>query len=249
MTMLDPEFYVPKRALVIVAHPDDIEFGAAGTVARWTDAGCQVTYCIVTDGSAGSNAPDADLAALVVQRQEEQRAAAAVVGVTDIRFLGHKDGVLQPTMELRCELTKLIRELRPQVVLTMDPTTILVEELGYINHPDHRAAGEAALYAVFPSAGTRPIFPELLAQGYEPHNVSYLYLTIGTKANKVIDISDVIERKLESLMKHVSQLQEPVREMVRKWDADTGEKNGVAYAESFRVLKLEEAPMEDQPME
>jgi LmbE family N-acetylglucosaminyl deacetylase len=245
--MLNADFYVPQRALVIVAHPDDIEFGAAGIIARWTDAGAQVTYCIVTDGSAGSNAPDADLAALVTTRQAEQRAAAAVVGVSDVRFLGHQDGVLQPTLELRRELARLIRALRPEVVLTMDPTTVLVDEVGYINHPDHRAAGEAALYAVFPSAGTRPIFPELLAEGYEPHNVHYLYLTVATKPNLVVDVSAVIDRKIESLRLHASQIDAPVLEMVKTWDAANGAEFGIAYAERFRVLKLIDLPGDERP--
>lgn len=242
--MHSTEFYIPERALVIAAHADDIEFGAAGLVARWTAAGAQVTYCIVTDGSAGSNAPDADLAALIVTREAEQRAAAAVVGVTDVRFLGYQDGVLQPTLDLRRDLTRLIRELRPQVVLTMDPTTVMIEQVGYINHPDHRAVGEAALYAVFPSAGTRPIFPELLAEGYEPHEVHYLYLTLATQTNLVVDVAPVIEQKLEALRLHASQISADEVNMVRQWDAASGAEFGLAFAERFRVVRLIAPPAE-----
>ncbi len=235
---------LPFRVLVIVAHPDDIEFGVAGSVANWTDAGAEVTYCIITDGGAGSNEPGADLAALVETRRQEQIAAAEIVGVKDVRFLGYKDGVLQPTLELRKDLTRLIREIRPQRVVIMDPTTILVQGEGfdYINHPDHRAAGEAALYAVFPSAGTRPIFMDLLEAGYEPHNVDELYMTIAGKANLAVDVTDQFERKIKSLLMHKSQLGEDVRQMIEMWDMETGKEVGVKYAESFRVMRFNQSP-------
>jgi LmbE family N-acetylglucosaminyl deacetylase len=227
----------PKRLLVIAAHPDDIEFGAAGTVARWTDEGAQVVYCMVTDGAAGSNKPDADLAALVRTRQEEECASAAIVGVHDVRFLGYPDGVLQPTLEVRRDITRLIRELKPDRVMIQDPTLVLASDF-YINHPDHRAAGEAALYAVFPSAGTRPIFPELLAEGYEPHDVDELWLQFSEKAETVVDTSAQIERKIEALLCHKSQVGPEVADDVRGWDRETGKAHGYRYAESFHVMKL-----------
>lgn len=236
--MTQQGFYAPERILVIVAHADDIEFGTAGTVARWTECGSTVTYCIITDNAAGSNEPGADLAALAETRRQEQLAAAEAVGVTDVRFLGYPDGTLQPTLELRRDLTRLIREIRPQIVVAMDPSTIFVETENYINHPDHRAAGEAAVYAVFPSAGTRPIFPELLEEGYEPHDVSKLYLTLSTKPNLFVDITEVKERKYEALRRHKSQLNEDVVTMVRGWDAETGKRFSVPAAESFRVITL-----------
>ena len=162
----------PIKILVIVAHPDDIEFGVGGSVAAWTAAGHEVTYVIVTDGSAGSNAKDVDLGALVRQRELEQLEAAGIVGVHDVRFLGYKDGELQPDIELRRDLTRIIREVQPYRVVIMDPTAVMIsmESSDYINHPDHRAVGEASLYAIFPSAETRPIFPELLDEGLEPHH-------------------------------------------------------------------------------
>lgn len=227
----------PKRVLVIAAHPDDIEFGAAGAIARWTDEGVQVVFCMVTNGAAGSNKPDADLDTLIRIRQEEQCAAAAVLGVQDVRFLGYPDGVLQPTLEVRRDLTRIIRELKPDQVMIQDPTLVLVGDF-YINHPDHRAAGEAALYAVFPSAGTRPIFPELLAEGYEPHDVSELWLQFAEKAETVIDISAQIERKIEALLCHKSQVGPEVADMIRGWDRETGKAHGYTYAESFHVMKL-----------
>lgn len=228
---------LPQRVLVIAAHPDDIEFGVAGTVAKWTDAGVQVTYCLVTDGAAGSNKPDADLAALVRQRHDEQCEAAAIVGVHDVRFLGYADGALQPTLELRRDLTRLIREVKPDIVVVQDPTTVFVGDF-YINHPDHRAAGEAAVYAVFPSAGTRPIFPELLAEGYEPHEVSELWLNLDLDGQHRVDITDQIERKLQSLLCHKSQLGPEVADMVRGWDRENGKAQGYTYAEGFKVMKL-----------
>lgn len=227
----------PMRILVVAAHPDDIEFGVAGSVARWTDEGAEVAYCIVTDGAAGSNAPDTDLAALARTRQEEQRAAAAIVGVNDVRFLGYPDGTLVHTLELRRELTRLIRELRPYRVVIMDPTVVLVDN-SYINHPDHRAAAEAALYATFPSAGTRPIFPELLAEGFEPHDVTELYVSFSYTNDTIVDITSTIDRKIASLLCHKSQVGPEVGEMVRKWSAESGEKAGCGYAEEFRVMKL-----------
>lgn len=231
----------PKKILVIHAHPDDIEFGSGGTIAKWTDEGNEVIYCLVTDGGAGSNKPDADLPGLIKQREAEQLEAAAILGVHDVRFLGYADGTMQPTLELRRDLTRLIREIRPDRVVCSDPTLVFAGN-GYINHPDHRAVAEAAIYAVFPSAGTRPIFPELLAEGYEPHDVSELYLQFTEKPDLFVDISDQLERKIQALMCHKSQLGPEVPEMVRKWDAEIGKEKGFAAAESFRVMKLREDP-------
>lgn len=236
----------PKRILVIAAHPDDIEFGVAGSVAHWTDEGHQVTFCLVTDGSAGNNQPGADLKALVVQREAEQREAAAILGVRDVRFMGYKDGTLQATLELRRDLTRLIRELRPERVVTSDPTLVFAGNT-YVNHPDHRATAEAALYAVFPSAGARPIFPELLAEGYEPHDVAELYIQFSEKADIFIDISTQMERKIQALLCHKSQLGPEVGEMIRKWDAETGKPHGYAFAEGFKVMKLKDDPTQEQP--
>lgn len=231
------------RILVIVAHPDDIEFGMAGSVARWVDHGAVVTYCIATDGGAGSNDPTIQREALVIQRQAEQRAAAHAVGVFDVRFLGYPDGTLQPTIDLRRDLTRLIREIRPHRVALMDPTTILVAtgEFDYINHPDHRASGEAALYAVFPSAETRPIFPELLSEGLEPHHVSEVYLMLSDKPNIGVDISAYVERKVEALLHHRSQLGPEVLDMVRGWDTRAAAEvalEGVTHVETFRVMRF-----------
>lgn len=238
---MSEDFYAPERVLVIVAHADDIEFGIAGTVARWTDAGTQVTYCIVTDSSSGSNDPDVDIHELIATRRHEQTESARIVGVEDVRFLNYPDGHLEPTMKLRKDLTRLIREIRPQVVVTLDPTTVIVPEMNYINHPDHRAVGEAALYATFPSAETRPIFRDLLFEGYEPHKVSRLYLVLSSNGhnNLVVDISTTMDRKLAALRCHQSQIDENAIEMVKRWSAETGKQVGLPYAETFRMLDFE----------
>jgi LmbE family N-acetylglucosaminyl deacetylase len=232
----------PMRILVIVAHPDDIEFGAAGSIARWTDEGAQITYCVVTDGAAGSNDPNANLEDLIRVRREEQMAAAAMVGVHDVRFLGYADGTLQPTLELRRDLTRLIREIRPERVLCFDPTQVFVQVPGfgdYINHPDHRAAAEAAVYAVFPSAETRPIFPELLKDGLEPYHVPEVWFMLTThEPNEFVDISATQDKKMEALRCHASQLSGQDLEFVRKWDSEAGKPAGYLYGESFWVMRF-----------
>lgn len=230
-------YIVPQKVLVIAAHPDDIDFGTAGSVARWIHEGASVTYCVVTDGSAGSNEAHIDLHALSEQRKAEQIAAAAVVGVHDVRFLGYQDGTLQPTLELRRDLTRIIREVRPDRVVCQDPTTVFVRD-SYINHPDHRAAGEAAIYAVFPSAETRPTFPELLLEGYEPHHVNEVYLNLTLQPDTHIDISDTIELKLKALLCHASQVNEDAAQWIRERNAEAGQEAGYAYAESFRVMRF-----------
>ncbi len=249
---LEKPIVAPFKVLVIVAHPDDIEFGSAGSVAVWTAAGAEVIYCIVTDGAAGSNDKDVIYNQLVERRQAEQIEAAQIVGVKEVVFLGYADGALTPSMELRRDLTRLIRKLRPDRVLIMDPTQVLIsgEGFDYINHPDHRAAGEASLYAVFPSAETRPIFPELLEEGLEPHHVNELYLMMNDKPNIAIDVTTVWDKKIQSLLAHRSQVGEDVADMIRKWDVATGKEVGVELAESYRVMRFIDAtPEKDTPAE
>ncbi|MGF1504219.1 MAG: PIG-L deacetylase family protein, partial [Anaerolineae bacterium] len=188
---------------------------------------------------AGSNDPDADLGALIAERRAEQDAAANVLGVTDVRYLGYPDGALPTTLDVRRDVTRLIREIKPDRVLCQDPTTVFRGD-GYINHPDHRAAGEAAIYAVFPSAETRPIFPELVEEGHEPHKVNELWMTLTNHPNTVVDISDSFEDKIEALVKHASQLGDGKRaaERIAEWNAEAGEPYGFQYAETFRVVRF-----------
>jgi LmbE family N-acetylglucosaminyl deacetylase len=226
------------RVLGIFAHPDDAEFSCGGSAAFWADQGAEITYVVVTNGAAGSNEPNTDLAELVKVREAEQRAACDVLGVKNLIFLGYADGTLQPTIELRRELTRIIRQFRPDRVVTGDPTAVFYGA-EYINHPDHRAAAEAAVYAVFPSAVTRPIFPELLAEGYEPHQVKEVYISGSLEnANVFVDISTTIERKIEALRCHKSQLDPGDGLWVREWATETGKKADLQYAEAFRVMKL-----------
>lgn len=227
----------PMRILVIAAHPDDIEFGVVGSVARWIDEGAEVTYCIVTDGAAGTEDPNIDPEELAKLRQEEQRSAAAAVGVTDVRFLGYRDGILEPTLEVRHAITRIIREVKPYRVVCHDPTTILVGDR-YVNHPDHRASGEAAAYAVFPSAVVPLIFPELLEDGLEPHRVAELYFILTLQPDTYVDISATIDRKIEALMCHKSQVGPEAGERVRQRNAEWGKEIDCGYAEAFRVMRF-----------
>jgi LmbE family N-acetylglucosaminyl deacetylase len=244
-----PPLTEPIRILVAVAHHDDIEFGVGGSVARWVQEGASVTYVIITDGGAGSNDPNITRAELVERRRHEQMAAAAAVGVQDVRFLGYPDGLLTPSLELRRDLTRIVRELKPHRVILQDPTTVYVEN-NYINHPDHRAAGEAMTYAVFPSAETRLIFPELLAEGYEPHHVSEVFLTLSLHNTHYVDITTTMERKLSALRAHISQIGEGeavekgVLGWTREYCAEAGARVGVEYAELYRVMDFSRPPSE-----
>jgi LmbE family N-acetylglucosaminyl deacetylase len=235
--------YIPKIAMSIVAHPDDQEFSIAGTLAKWSKAGCQTISVIVTDGDAGSNNPDIDASykpELARIRRAEQQAANDVLGITSTCFLGYPDGVLTHTLELRKDLTRLIRLYKPDVVIAMDPTRRFFDS-GYINHPDHRAAADAACDAVFPSAGTRLIFTDLLDEGLTPHDVKRLYLAGSEKNNLWIDISDTMDLKITALRKHVSQLGDwDPDEMVRKWALDEGQEHGMHYAEIYKMIMLVE---------
>ena len=236
----------PYHVVVTAAHHDDIEFGVAGSVARWIrDEGASVTYVIITDGGSGSNDPDISREQLIAMRREEQIKAAAAVGVTDIRFLDYPDGALQATLELRRDITRIIRQTKAYRVVLQDPTTVFVRG-HYINHPDHRAAGEATLYAAFPSAETRPIFPELLDEGCEPHKIGELYMCLTMQPTHYMDISCAIEQKLAALGAHVSQIgagedfDNGAGKWVRQGNHEGGKQVGVEYAEFYRVIKFDE---------
>jgi len=228
----------------IQAHPDDQEFTIAGTLAKWVQAGCEVISVIVTNGNAGSNdekMSGRDKPALAHRREKEQRAANAILGVKETIFLGYPDGELEATLALRKDLTRLIRRCRPDVVLTGDPTQRFYDG-EYVNHPDHRATADAACDAVFPSACTRLIFTDLLAEGLEPHKVKRLYLWGARKPNTWVDISETIHLKIAALKKHASQIGDwDVDKEMREWAAHTGKKNGLSAAEAFMVMKLDDA--------
>jgi LmbE family N-acetylglucosaminyl deacetylase len=224
--------------MVITAHPDDSEFTVAGTVARWVKEGWQVIYVICTDGSRGSNEPDMPPERIAPIRRAEQLEAARILGVQAVIFLDHEDGTLEPTLDLRRELTRLIRRYRPDIVVTSDPSRYFNRNV-YVNHPDHRAAGEAALYAVFPSAVTRYIFRELLDEGLEPYKVREIYLAGSLEPDIWVDITETIELKIAALREHRSQVDpDAVDARTRQWNGEAGRKHGVAFAEEFRSIIL-----------
>jgi LmbE family N-acetylglucosaminyl deacetylase len=243
---MEEKEYLPGIAMSIQAHPDDQEFTIAGTLARWIQQGCQVVSVIVTSGDAGSNEPSrgADYKLILAHlREDEQIAANLVLGIQETAFLHYPDGELQPTLALRKDLTRLIRHYKPDLVVTGDPSR-LFHGSDYVNHPDHRAAAEAAVYATFPSAGTRLIFTDLLDEGYAPHNVKKLYLHGAEQADVWVDTSATLELKIAALKKHASQLGDwDPTEMIREWAAETGKEHGLAFAEAFKVMNL----VEDKP--
>lgn len=224
----------------MVAHPDDAEFGVAGTVAKWAREGTKFTYVICTDGSKGTDDPNLTPDILVPLRQQEQRAAAKVLGVEEVVFLGHEDGTLYPTLELRRDLARVIRVYKPDVVFCPDPTTRYARG-EYINHPDHRAAGEAALCAIFPDARNRWMFPDLLAEGLEPFIVHEVYLMQSLAPTVWVDIGETMELKLLALSQHKSQvdaMQAGVAEMIRGWARLNAQGQPMEYAECFKRLVL-----------
>jgi len=232
---------VPHSAMVIVAHPDDAEFTMAGTVAAWTRRGCRVIYVLCTDGNAGSHEPGMTRERLAEIRRAEQRAACAILGVQEVIFLGYEDGLLEPSLELRRELVRLIRAYKPEVVLTTDPTRFFSGD-SYINHPDHRAAGQAALDAVAPAAEMPLLWPEVGA----PHKVQRVYVYGNDEANVWVDVSTTIEHKIAALKQHASQMGDwDPTERVKAWNAEAGAEKGLAYAEKFRVIHLVKPGEED----
>jgi LmbE family N-acetylglucosaminyl deacetylase len=232
---------VPESAMVVEAHPDDAEFSVAGTVAKWAKAGCRVTYVICTDGNAGSLDPEMTREQLAEIRRAEQRAACAILGVSEVVFLGHDDDQLEPTLELRRELVRAMRQYKPEVVLAGDPTRLFRED-DYINHADHRAAAQAALDAAAPASEMPLLWPEVGA----PHRVSRLYVHGNDQANEWVDITDTIDQKIEALKQHVSQLGDwDPTEMIKEWAAEVGKQKGLAYAESYRVITLRRPPESD----
>ncbi len=239
-----PEPAPPARVLSIHAHPDDQEFTVGGTLAKWARAGSHVATVCITSGGAGSNEhtpPEMTRDALVPIREEEQRQACRVLGIPDVIFLGFEDGMLQATLDLRRELTRVIRRFRPDAVVCGDPTVRYYGSM-YMNHPDHRAASGAALDAVFPSAETRLIFPELLAEGLEPHKVRAVFIHGSDSPDTFIDISESLSAKLAALKEHRTQMGtwDPT-DMITGWAKMQGAPRKLEAAESFRLMRLGES--------
>jgi LmbE family N-acetylglucosaminyl deacetylase len=230
-----------QRILCISAHPDDNEFVVGGSVATWTREGRVVSFCLVTDGSAGTNEHTPTAEGLVALREREAREAARILGVSDVVFLGYPDGVVEPSLALRRDLTRVIRQQRPDVVVCGDPTVRFYGN-DYMNHPDHRATSSAALDAVFPSAETRAIFPDLLEEGLDPHKVKQVLISAPAPrtADTWIDISDTLDLKCAALHAHVSQIGpgEWLEPLIQSWASRDGKRIGVKYAEGFRRMVL-----------
>jgi LmbE family N-acetylglucosaminyl deacetylase len=233
--------YLPKRAMVVMAHPDDIEFGCAGTVARWVNEGCEVAYVLVTSGDVGIAKTELTRRQAAEIREAEQQAAAEVVGVREVIFLGEPDGMVENTLALRKKLVRQIRRFRPEVVITTDPTTLWAGE-NYINHPDHRAVAMATIDAIFPAAGQPHVFEELAEEGLKAHKVRKVYVMNwgeGAPGTLFVNVSETIDLKLAALKKHVSQMGEWDPEpMIRQWGAEAAKGKEMAYAEVFRVVTL-----------
>jgi LmbE family N-acetylglucosaminyl deacetylase len=194
---------VPERILVITAHPDDVDFGAAGSVAAWTAAGAHVTYCVVTDGDAGgfdASVPRSEIPGI---RRAEQTAAAGEVGVTDVIFLGYPDGRVEATLDLRRDLARVIRQARPERVVSPSPERMW--ERVFASHPDHLAVGEAALCAVYPDARNPFAFPELAQSGFDPHVVREVWMMASPRGDTFVDVTATFDKKVAALRAHVSQ--------------------------------------------
>ena len=225
-----------ERALVVTAHPDDSEFGAAGTIAKLVREGCEVSYVVVTNGNKGSGDRSMTQARLAKIREEEQRNAARTLGVERVQFLGYDDGEIEDTRELRREVSREMRRLRPDLVICQNPNRTY--NLG-ASHRDHRIVGGAALDCVYPLARDHMAFPELLPE-FEPHKVREVYVMQWESPQLVVDIGDVFDLKLKALACHQSQFADFValEKRIRERAAELGKPKGYAYAEAFDRIVL-----------
>jgi LmbE family N-acetylglucosaminyl deacetylase len=236
--MLDAD--VPGRVLAVYAHPDDPEISAGGTLARWVDGGAEVHVVVTTRGDKGTSDPDADTEALVRVREAETAAAARVLGLASVQHFDYEDGELADDRSLRLDLVRVVRALKPDVVLCPDPTAVFFAD-GYINHRDHRVTGWATIDAVSPAAGNPHYFPELRAEGLDVHQPTAVYLSGTFEPNVTIDITTTLDRKIEALFCHASQLEETgdwFREFLRESAEAAGRGEGVTYAEVFRRIVI-----------
>lgn len=229
----------PRTFLHVAAHPDDLDFGCAGTTATLTRNGDRVVYCLITDGQAGGFDNTITRERMAEIRREEQTRAAKVVGVDELHFLGFADGAVEVTMELRKAISRVIRQVKPDIVVTQSPTRNL--ERIYSAHPDHLAAGEATLCAVYPDSRNEFAHTELMAEGHEPHAVPEVWLIGGPDANHWVDITDAYDAKVEALLCHESQMQDPSRipGLMREWGERLAGEGGLEagrLAEGFRKL-------------
>lgn len=232
------EFYIPESAMAIYAHPDDIEFSCAGTIARWAKAGTRICYVLCTSGDVGIAEPGMTRQRATEIREAESRQAAEIAGVNEVIFLREPDGMLEPTLALRKKLVREIRRFRPEVVVCGDPAVIWAGD-DYINHPDHRAAAQAALDAVFPAAGQPNLFEELAEEGLQAHKVRKVYANTWDHAPLYVNITETIDIKVKALKAHKSQMGDWDPEpRIKEWAADRAKGKEMTYAEGFRVVTL-----------
>jgi LmbE family N-acetylglucosaminyl deacetylase len=239
MSKLMGTFFIPESAMVIVAHPDDIEFSCAGTLARWVKAGARVSYVLCTSGEVGIAEAGMTKARAAEIREAEQLAAAEIVGAREVIFIREPDGMLEAKLELRKRLVREIRRFRPEVVICGDPTIVWVGD-DYINHPDHRAAATAALDATFPAAGQPNLFEELDEEGFAAHKPRKVYVTGWNQNDLYVNIEETIDLKIAALRAHKSQMKDWDPEpRIKEWAAMRAQGKEMAYAEAFRVVTLE----------
>jgi LmbE family N-acetylglucosaminyl deacetylase len=227
-----------QRGLAVFAHPDDAEFGSAGTTAKMTREGKHFFYAVTTDGSKGSSNPDMTRDDMISLRHKEQQEAAHILGVEEVAFLDFEDSMLEANLAVRRSITAVIRRFKPDVVICQSPVRDL--SMGaFVQHPDHLAAGEATLAAVYPCARDRLTFPDLLEQGLEPHAVKELWV-VGTNApDHYVDISETLDAKIQALKAHFSQIGErPVQDWMRDRARQLGERGGFEFAEAFKRIEL-----------
>jgi len=227
-----------QRILVVLAHPDDPEFFCGATLARWAKAGHEISYILLTCGDKGRNDDNRDIpgSELCALRHKEERAAADVLGVGDVTFMDNEDGYLVPDLSLRKEVVRVIRQVRPDVLVTCDPQN-LFPTYG-INHPDHRAAGQVVLDAVFPAAGNELFFPELLKEGWQPHTPKEIWISLTSQPNVSLDVTETWDVKIRALKEHKSQIGDPVKfeERMRSRRTDDSTDENPRYEEKFRVI-------------
>lgn len=229
----------PKRVMAVMAHPDDAEFGIAGTVAKWARAGSEIEYVLCTSGDKGSDDPRMTSAKLVKIREAEQKVAGKILGLKNVVFLRFKDAELLPfDLKLRHDLVAEMRRFKPDAVICQDPNTRFGGNR-YIQHPDHIAAGEATLAAVYPSVRDRLTFPDLLVQGLKPHKVTDVFLMGSRNPDYFEDITSTIDIKVKALMAHKSQVSEGTARFVRVNAENAGKPHNMKYAESFLWLRLD----------
>jgi LmbE family N-acetylglucosaminyl deacetylase len=231
----------PETVLVVLAHPDDPEFFCGGTIGLWASQGKRIVYCLLTRGDKGSDDPSTDPETLMDKRTQEQLAAADVLGVADVIFLDYRDGEIQADDELRLQISRVIRQVKPDIFVTCDPTNFYPSHRR-LNHADHRAVGEAALDAVFPAARSGMYFPQLMDEGLLPHRADQIYIAGAAQPDLTVDISDQFDRKIKAIGCHVSQVGDDLaalRDRLEHYFLDPESPPGVPrYIERFRYMNL-----------